>query len=90
MVNHIEGRSNYPTVIYPKPEQTASSGWLKRLGLNGQDIPNTLLPRAEIVEIQSIDGFSSFFPMEVIATKKEASKLVEENPDASYLVFPSQ
>ncbi|MCD6516375.1 MAG: DUF5107 domain-containing protein [Candidatus Aminicenantes bacterium] len=88
MVNHIEGRSNYPTVIYPKPEQTASSGWLKRLGLKGQDIPNTLLPRAEIVEIQSIDGFSSFFPMEVIAAKKEVSQLVEENPDASYLVFP--
>ncbi len=88
MVNHMEGRSNYPTVIYPEPEQTASSEWLERYGLKGQDISDTVLPRAEVVEIQSIDGFNSFFPMEVIAKKKEVSRLMEDNADAAYLVFP--
>ncbi len=88
MVNHMEGRSNYPEVIYPEPEHTASSEWLERYGVKRQVISDNLLPRAEVVELQSIDGFNSFFPMEVIATKEEVSRLMEDNPDATYLVFP--
>ena len=46
------------------------------------------IPNAEIVEIQSIDTFNSFYPMEIIATREEFQDLLSEHPDLSYLLFP--
>jgi hypothetical protein len=86
-----EGRKNYPTVKYDPPELTADSGWLAAVGLSGGSVPAEALealPRAEAVEIQSVDEFSSFHPMEVIATAEEAEALLAAHPGASYLLFP--
>jgi len=88
LVNHMKGRSNYPTVIYPKPEKTASPDWIKRHDLKKENLSLREFPQAKILEIQSIDDFNSFFPMEVIATKNEVSHLANEYPDSPYLVFP--
>jgi hypothetical protein len=89
--NLMTGRSNYPTVIYPEPEPTADPGWLVRNGFspdNPSEIKPAGLPKAQSVEIQSIDPFDSFYPMEVIATAQEVKDLLIEYPGASYLLFP--
>ncbi|MBD3413678.1 MAG: DUF5107 domain-containing protein, partial [Candidatus Aminicenantes bacterium] len=88
LVNHMKGRSNYPTVIYPKPERTASPEWVKRHDLNRADLSRLNLPQAEVLEFQSINEFNSFFPMEVIATNNEVSQIIDDHPDSLYLVFP--
>jgi hypothetical protein len=91
LVNKMEGRSNYPTVSYPEPEQTSDDSWIKKNGLSalsvsGSQLPD--LPLARVKEIQAIDEFNSFFPMEVIATSQETAELLEEYPQSLYLIFP--
>lgn len=75
-----EGRSNYPKGVYLKPENTASPAWLNSLGAH--------VPLATVKEFQSVDAFNSFYPMEVIATKKETNALVSKHRAEKFLVFP--
>jgi hypothetical protein len=85
------GRSNYPTVTYQKPECRAQKTWLERHGLiNGNLSKSSLtqLPRGKVLEIQSVDQFNSYYPMEIIATAAEVQDLILKNPDFSYLLFP--
>src|SRR6185436_14954174 len=50
---------------------------------------NLNLPaNCNVKEIQSINAFNSFYPMEVIATAAETKKLVDKNSDKSFIVFP--
>ncbi len=84
------GRSNYPKVVYPTPEQTAEASWLASHHLGASEISDATwqaLPRAEVVEFQAIDELNSFYPMEVIATAAETRALVARHPTASYLLF---
>ena len=88
--NRMEGRSNYPTVTYPAPEDMAAPAWRTRHGLEAGSDPRktrSRLPHATVREIQSIDPFNSFFPMEVIATAKETSDLIDSHGDADFLLF---
>jgi hypothetical protein len=78
-----EGKSNYPKGIYLAPEETASAEWLK-------SIEEKKLPDAECREIQSVNEFNSFYPMEVIATREETERLLSENKGTAFLVFPEQ
>lgn len=89
--NVVTGRSNYPTVVYPELELTAEPGWLDRHGLSPFAAPaegTAAFPSARLMEIQSIDEFHSFFPMEVIATAEETAALLAKYPAAPYLIFP--
>jgi hypothetical protein len=89
--NQMSGRSNYPTVTYPEPEQTADPEWLKSLGLAQEKLPPINpddFPKADVIEIQAIDPLNSFYPMEVIATGTEIKDLLDRYPSASYLLFP--
>jgi hypothetical protein len=88
MPNEMTGRSNYPTVIYPKPEKTAETAWLKKHRLNIPGTKYNIHPEASVKAIQSIDEFNSFFPMEFIATEKETRSLIEAYPNVSYILFP--
>jgi hypothetical protein len=73
-----EGRSNYPKGVYLKPQNNTNL-------LN--DAKNTPI-NTNVVEIQSVDAFNSFFPMEVIATTKETDALKAKYPSDAFLVFP--
>ncbi|MGI8952598.1 MAG: glycoside hydrolase domain-containing protein [Chitinophagaceae bacterium] len=75
-----EGRSNYPKGIYLKPEQTASANWLNKI--------NEMAPSATVIEIQSINEFNSFYPMEVIATQTETDNLLKANIGKAFIIFP--
>ncbi|MDQ2863774.1 MAG: DUF6067 family protein [Bacteroidota bacterium] len=78
-----EGRSNYPRGVYLKPDETASSAWLSELK------EGNTVPLATVKEIQSIDSFNTFYPMEIIATKKETYNLIQKNKSQDYLVLVS-
>ena len=89
--NVMAGRSNYPKVTYPEMELTAEAGWLKTHGLSYFKSPakdRDAFPQAQIIEIQSIDEFNSFYPMEIMATAEETANLLLQYPEAPYLIFP--
>jgi hypothetical protein len=77
-----EGRSNYPKGVYLSPENTAGNEWLNKLNTGAH------IPLAKVKEIQSIDSFNTFYPMEVIATKAETDKLIASNTSKAYIIFP--
>ena len=84
-------RSNYPAVIYPEPEQSADPSWLKQHSLDSKSVSSAErkeFPQAKVMEIQSIDDFNSFYPMEVIATSEELNALLSKYPESPYLLFP--
>jgi Glycoside hydrolase 123, N-terminal domain len=88
-----EGRKNYPSVKYDPPELTADPAWVAKTGLmkgGPEETRNIIagIPRAEFVELQSVDGFSAFTPMELIATAAETRALLDAHPGAAYLLFP--
>ncbi|MBS1668229.1 MAG: hypothetical protein JST58_12700 [Bacteroidetes bacterium] len=77
-----EGRANYPKGVYLSPENTAYPTWLESFR------PEALALHAHCYEIQSINAFNSFYPMEVIATKKETNALLKKFHQSAFLVFP--
>jgi tetratricopeptide (TPR) repeat protein len=82
--------THYPQVTYPQTEKTYKDQWLEQ---NELTVPLTnesfkTLPRAKASQIQSIDEFNSFYPMEVIATSEETQKLLQEESSEDYLLFP--
>ncbi len=77
-----EGRSNYPKGVYLKPDTSASAEWLN--GLN----TSKHIPLATVKELQSIDSFNTFYPMEIIATRKETMQLIQKNKSQPWLIFP--
>lgn len=74
-----EGRSNYPKGVYRKADTTASAGWLAR--------DRTIPVNCTVMDLQSIDGFNSFYPMEEIATDKETEALKTKYTGKPFLVF---
>lgn len=71
-----EGRSNYPKGVYLKSD-------------NPELIKaNKIAINATALEIQSIDAFNSFYPMEFIATAKETASVKSKYPSESFIVFP--
>jgi len=79
-----KGSANYPTVQYQKPEQKADKAWLDQIV--SQTVGN--IPKAEVVEMQSINALNSFYPMEVIAKKSEVTDLLAKNKNKEFLLFP--
>lgn len=74
-------KTYYPKGIYQKPENTEAAQWLA--GTTVGSSANCI-----VKEIQSINAFNSFYPMEVIATAAETNSLIEKNKTRSFLVFP--
>ncbi len=77
-----EGRSNYPKGVYLKPDTTAVTGWLNKIDQQKN------YAQAVASAYQSIDSLNSFYPMEFIATSKEAATIIMKNAPVTYLVFP--
>lgn len=71
-----EGRSNYPKGVYLKADNYT---------LNNA---NKIAVNATALEIQSIDAFNSFYPMEVIATAKETAAVKSKNQSEAFIIFP--
>lgn len=71
-----EGKSNYPKGVYLKSDHL-------KINQSSQVAVNST-----VLEIQSIDVFNSFYPMEVIATAKETEALKAKYKADPFIVFP--
>ncbi len=76
-----KGSPYYPTAVYYSPTNTADNAWLDKVK-NGKPV------LAKALELQSVNAFNSFYPMEVIATEKEKQVLLSSQRSAPYIVFP--
>ncbi len=77
-----EGRSNYPKGVYLQPANNKGDAWGKTVAAS------VMAPNASCKEIQSIDAFNSFYPMEIIATKKETEAVKKKQAGHAFIVFP--
>lgn len=82
-----DGRSNYPTVTYRPPMDTADAAWKKQVGA---DDPARWrkLPQATVKGYEAVDAFDAYTDMEFIATPDEIAALLAKHPDAGFLLFP--
>ena len=80
---YTDDSSYFMNVKYATFEETADDNWHNHVRKNID-----MLPRAEVVEHQSINDFHSFYPMEVIATKSETDALKKAHARDEYIVFP--
>nr|WP_258539367.1 glycoside hydrolase domain-containing protein [Chitinophaga oryzae] len=76
-----EGRPNYPKSAYLAPEPAGGNDWANTITVPAK-------PNATVKELEAIDTFNTFYPMEVIATAAEVKQLLLKHPGAGYLVFP--
>ena len=86
----VKGSRNYPEVSYLKPEKKADPAWIDRNKLTDSlHIRKRIrrMPSVEVTEMQAVDEFNSFYPMEVIATQEETARLLLRNPE-DFLLFP--
>jgi hypothetical protein len=74
----VKARTNYPQAVYNAMQNTASANWLAQT-VKAVD--------ANVAYFEAVNAVNSFYPMEVIATKKEAQGLMKANPGKDYLVF---
>lgn len=77
-----EGRNNYPTGVYLKPDTTYTSLWFSHLDLA---MP---IERDYMLQYESLDSFNSFYPMEFIAGKNETNDFLKKNDAKDFIVFP--
>ena len=83
-----EGRSNYPKGVYLKSDTTAAVEWLQHVAAGkGSGGAGSVAVNCTVTELQSIDEFNSFYPMEVIATAKETAGLKARYAGKTFLVF---
>ena len=86
----IEGSTWRSTHKYLEPEDTAECEWLQRNKLlKGQLVEGgwKKLPKAKLLEIEAINEFHRFDPMEIIATEEEMKTLLKKNENEPYLLF---
>jgi hypothetical protein len=80
------GRSNYPQNTYPPFVQLSSPQWLAKAEA-AKNKPATII-KAQVIQFQSVNGFNSFYPMEIIATQTETEALIKNYATSGYLLFP--
>lgn len=86
----MTGRTNYPTVAYPKAVDWSDGAWRARHGLTSEQLSTggwQTLPRAAVVALESSDAFEAFTPMEGIATPQETRDLLTQHPGQAFLLF---
>jgi len=91
MPYRTQGWWAFPSVQYPPPEDMADPAWKKQHRLQPENIAGGTwrdLPEAEVVELQAINEFHRFDPMEVPATPAEVAVFQEKAGDHPVLLFP--
>ncbi len=81
-----KGRSNYPTVTYAAPTDTADSAWTHAIGTDARDWRK--LPQAKVLRYEAVDDFDAYTSMERTATPEEVKALLAAHADGRLLVFP--
>jgi len=80
------GRSNYPTVTYVTPKDTADAAWSRKTGTKPSSWRG--LPQAKVLRYEAVDDFDGYTSMERTATPQELLALLASHPSESLLLFP--
>jgi len=89
--SELSGWQHMPEGNYLKPAYKPDAKWLEDNRLNDEKLEEGKwkdLPKAQVIDIQAINDFHSFFPMEVIATEAEVQELLDSHKESDYLLFP--
>ncbi|HEV2681750.1 MAG TPA: glycoside hydrolase domain-containing protein [Rhodanobacter sp.] len=78
------GRSNYPTVTYLPPKDSADPAWARKFV--AATWPH--LPQAQVLRYEAVDAFDAYTDMERTTTPQELQSLLAANPQATMLLFP--
>ena len=85
------GEWYFPTTLYLEPTNTADVAWAAAQSATVRLIraghPSGI-PRAEVLEIQAINDFHRFDPMEITATAAELQQFTARYGNRPYLLFP--
>ena len=73
---------NYPNAVYKKMVNKPDSAWEMQVYSKNKPAP------VSVLYFEAINALNSFYPMEVIATENEMAKLINQNSDKPYMVFP--
>lgn len=78
----VNRTSNYPNAVYLKGVDSLSQQTMQR---------SATPVKCKLLYLESIDALNSFYPMEVIATKKEVNRLIKSSPSNwVFLTFPER
>lgn len=83
---HIQGGWGGYSKGYATGEPLPGENWLTKNKVKEGDLNNYI--ETKCIEIQARTEFDSFYPMEVIATKKEKETLITANRESKFLLFP--
>ncbi len=83
MPYRLAGSPNYPTAVYPKFKDKATSSWL------GKWLDKDNIPQAASVEIESVDPFNAMSTMERPMNEDEKTKFLNNLGHKSYHLFPA-
>ena len=87
----LGGWQHFPIANYTAPTDTADAAWKEKVRPLAERIAagqTDGLPRADVKQLQAINDFHRFDPMEVAATADETESLVSQFAGQAYLVFP--
>jgi len=80
------GRSNYPTVSYATPKDTADAGWAGKIGHDASHWRK--LPTATVLRYEGVSDFDAYTAMERVATPVEVQQLLAVHPTQALWLFP--
>lgn len=81
----------YPRGSHMEQRPEPDPGWVKASHLTPDELAAgswKQLERAEVLGFQANGAMHSFYPMEVIATRREVGGLLAEHPSEAYFLFP--
>jgi hypothetical protein len=85
------GEWYFPSTIYLEPTNRADAAWAAAQAATVQQIKEghtPEIPRATVLEIQAINDFHRFDPMEITATPAELQQFTAKYGDRPYWLFP--
>jgi hypothetical protein len=80
------GRSNYPTVSYATPKDTADAGWASKTGHDAAHWRT--LPSATVLRYEGVSDFDAYTAMERVATPVEVQQLLAAHAKQALWLFP--
>ena len=85
------GEWYFPTTLYLAPTNTADAAWTASCAPAMERIKEGKpagVPTARVLELQAIDDFHRFDPMEITATSEELKQFFASHGSRPYLLFP--
>ncbi|MGY3039006.1 hypothetical protein ACVWWQ_000593 [Rhodanobacter sp. TND4EL1] len=80
------GHSNYPTVTYAVPKDTAVAGWAGKIGHDAAHWRK--LPAASVLRYEGVSDFDAYTAMERVATPADVQQMLAAHATRRLWLFP--